>query len=179
MISCLKPSIALQMAHCIWGYCSIKQTLLATFPTLESFRMCALVSEVKRLPIFHIIPNFLHTPACVRCTWGETQREREGERTTVDVASASHKWLGNWLHMTRPHTTPAGTANGQKTKHHTETGREKERNVGKKLQTNATCDEKLQQILTATTKTAATAAMTIANSNGIDNNNTHNGWHYL
>lgn len=64
-----------------------------------------------------------------------------------------------------------------------ETEREGEgRNVGKKLQTDATCDEKLQQILTATTKTAATtttAAMTIANSNGIDNNNTHNGWHYL
>lgn len=51
--------------------------------------------------------------------------------------------------------------------------------MGKKLQTDATCDEKLQQILTATTKTAAAAAMTIANSNGIDNNNTHNGWHYL
>lgn len=77
MISCRKPSIALQMAHCIWGYCSIKQTLLATLlRTLESFWMCALVSEVKRLPIFHIIPNFLHTPACVRCTWGETQREK-------------------------------------------------------------------------------------------------------
>lgn len=78
MISCLKPSIALQMAHCIWGYCSIKQTLQAhLLPTLESFRMCALVSEVKRLPIFHIIPNFLHTPACVRCTWGKREKEEE------------------------------------------------------------------------------------------------------
>lgn len=57
--------------------------------------------------------------------------------------------------------------------------RERETKVEKKLQTNATCDEKLQQILTATTKTATTATMTIANSNGIDNNNTHNSWHYL
>lgn len=47
---------------------------------------------------------------------------------------------------------------------------------------HTTWDEKLQQILTTKSKTT----MTIANSNGIDNNNTsstntrtHNSWHYL
>lgn len=86
--------------------------------------------------------------------------------------------------MTRPHTSRDSAlcaANGQKTKHNTgrDREREKEGEMWRKLQTDATCDEKLQQILTATTKTATAAAMTIANSNGIDNNNTHNGWHYL
>lgn len=134
MISCLKPSIALQMAHCIWGYCSIKQTLLATFSTLESFRMCALVSEVKRLPIFHIIPNFLHTPACVRCTWGETERQRGRQLSTwlqlhTNGLEIDYTWHAHTQHQ-QGHSALCA-ANGQKTKHHTETGREKERNVGK------------------------------------------------
>lgn len=103
MISCRKPSIALQMAHCIWGYCSIKQTLLAH---LESFRMCALVSEVKRLPIFHIIPNFLHTPACVRCTWGETEREGDNCRRGCSFTQMAWKLI---THDTPTHNTSRDT----------------------------------------------------------------------
>lgn len=107
MISCLKPSIALQMAHCIWGYCSIKQTLLAhLLPTLESFWMCALVSEVKRLPIFHIIPNFLHTPACVRCTWGETEREGDNCRRGCSFTQMAWKLI---THDTPTHNTSRDT----------------------------------------------------------------------
>lgn len=71
MISCLKPSIALQMAHCIWGYCSIKQTLLATFPTLKSFRI-----RSQKTTNFPYNPKlFAHT--CVRSLHLRSERERE------------------------------------------------------------------------------------------------------
>lgn len=153
MISCLKPSIALQMAHCIWGYCSIKQTLLAhLLPTLESFWMCALVSEVKRLPIFHIIPNFLHTPACVRCTWGETERQRGRQLSTwlqlhTNGLEIDYTWHAHTQHQ-QGHSALCA-ANGQKTKHHTEKETEKcgketsdKRNMRWKITTNINSNNK-------------------------------------